>query len=56
MEKVIKSAITKTLKSRVLAHHKKGRTSNEIRKFIPELTRQQIAAIKAHDTMGTYNK
>jgi len=47
--------ITGAEKNRIIKWHQKGKSSNEIQLKFPHLTTQQIAAIKAHSTMGTYN-
>ena len=47
--------ITKSEKVAILKLHEQGKAATEIMPKFPHLTRQQIAAIKAHATMGTYN-
>jgi len=47
--------ITKSEKTAILKLHEQGKAATEIMPKFPHLTRQQIAAVKAHATMGTYN-
>ncbi|HRZ18708.1 MAG TPA: hypothetical protein P5136_01510 [Methanofastidiosum sp.] len=51
--------ITSEDKQRMIVHHKAGVDSNTMRSRFPSLrkyTRQQIAAVKAHCTMGKYTR
>lgn len=47
--------ITESEKTTILKLHEQGKVATEIMKKFPHLTRQQIAAVKAHATMGKYN-
>jgi len=43
------------LKTKVLELIRKGWENERIMKKFPEVSKQQIAAYRAHITMGTYN-
>ena len=47
--------ITEIEKKKIIRLHKKGKTSKDIKNLLPHLSPQQIAAVKAHITMGSYN-
>lgn len=50
-----KQEVTKGHKTSIIQMHEQGKNAEEIQKKYPQYSRMQIAAIKAHCTMKTYD-